>query len=93
MNITYRVHRASVHPVAALVHYNGKPMHATVPEYEVELVDHETGHGTLTLRFRMQEEVDEAKEMFAQGDTVTLSFEKVNVEHISTEAEEPAPAA
>lgn len=74
MDIQMRVHRVSTHPVEVEVNYNGDVAKAMLPEMEVELMTAGGHHGTHTLHFRSQTDILEARELFHQGDLVTLSY-------------------
>ncbi len=85
MDIMFCVNRVSTHSVEVPVQYNGEEARAMLPETEVELYDDKTMHGSLTLHFRSQAEIAEARTMFVAGSMVKLSFSQEMV--ISTEAD------
>lgn len=72
MKFTYRIHRASKHPVDVKAVFEGAEVSATITEMQVEMVDDSGQHGTLTLHFRVPSEVAEAEALFVEGESVTL---------------------
>lgn len=74
MNITYLVNRVSASQHLAEVDLKGQKVTAQVAVTEVELVDEEGQHGSLTLRFRTPEEVEFAVATFKQGENYVLSL-------------------
>lgn len=89
MDVVLRVNRVSTHSVKDMVPYQGEMAEVMLQELEVELHDETAKHGSITLRFRRQAEVADAKAMFSGGDMVKLSFEKCM--SINTDLSAPAP--
>lgn len=74
MQVQMRVHNVSTHPAEVDVVYNGENLRAVVPELHVELMHLDGQHGSIALRYRSKADIDEAKAMFVQGGTVTMTF-------------------
>lgn len=74
MDVTLRINRASTHPVEVMVEHQGETAKAVMPELEVEMYDETGQHGTCTLHFRKQSEIAAAREVFVQGNEVTMTF-------------------
>jgi dihydroxyacetone kinase len=90
MEIQMRVHRVSTHHVERTVIHEGEEARAMVAELEVELTDGgDGGHGSQMLHFRSKAKIEEAKDVFAQGGMVALSF----VKSAPPPAPEPTPDA
>jgi hypothetical protein len=74
MDIKYTVTSCSEDPIEVTVKFNGSDVKATVTGLTVELTseDERMGH---TFRFTPSD-LDAAKELFAVGEEVTLTFSK-----------------
>lgn len=90
MHIPMRVHTVSTHPVEVEVDYNGEKARAMLPQMTVELMDVGAGHGTFTTHYRSRADIDWAKDMFRQGELVTVTISKAAPAAIETTAEATA---
>lgn len=74
MKFPYIVHRVSDHPRPRTADIDGEKMAATVMETEVEFIPADADHqGTFVRRF-VGAAANEAKELFKQGETITLTI-------------------
>jgi len=87
MDISMRVHAVATHPVEVEVEYNGEKARAMIPQMTVELMDVGAGHGTFTTNFRSRADIAWAKDVFKQGDMVTLTISKAAPAAIETKVE------
>lgn len=87
MQHSFRINRVSTHPVEVEVSYNGDKARAMLPEMEVEMHDETSKHGSITLHFRSQAEIEEAKSLFMPGGMIMATFSQATPESITTEAE------
>lgn len=75
MELEFEVQRVNPSSQSKSVTYDNSVVTAVVNTLEVELVDPKNNHGSLTLRFYKQSEIDEAKQTFILGKSVIVAVD------------------